>query len=299
MDRKGIILLAVALLLATTAGWAAYSYLEKSGANRAQNDTTPVVVAVRDLTFGTRLETEHLAVANFPKSAVPRGAYAVLDSVLGQTSKVFLVEGEAVLSSKLSSVGGGLSVMVTPSMRAISLQIDQITGVSGFVLPGDRVDVLVTIDNAGGSGVAVTKTALQDAEVLAAGTTTEEKSKRTITTQAVTLLVTPVGAEAVALGQAQGKIHLVLRNPVDHELVNVQPTDTRTILGIKPQKSAPAPAPRRNEKRTVAKTAAAPTPAPPPPVAPAVAKPVPPSFTIIRDGNITKQNPATEAKPNP
>jgi pilus assembly protein CpaB len=176
-------------------------------------------------------------------------------------------------------------------MRAISLQIDQVTGVSGFVLPGDRVDVLVTIDNAAGNNIAVTKTALQNAEVLAAGTTTEEKNKRTITTQAVTLLVDPAGAEAVALGQAQGKIHLVLRNPVDQELVDVRPTDTRTILGIQPTKpTAPprqarrAPAPKPVENTT------------PPPPAPAKA---PATFTVIRDGNVSKEQSATESKPNP
>jgi pilus assembly protein CpaB len=181
-------------------------------------------------------------------------------------------------------------------MRAISLQIDQVTGVSGFVLPGDRVDVLVTIDNAGGNNVAVTKTALQNAEVLAAGTTTEEKNKRTITTQAVTLLVDPAGAEAVALGQAQGKIHLVLRNPVDQEVVDVSPTDTRTILGIQPPK--PAPAPRRERRPVVAPkpldaAATVALPAPPP------ANVEPKTFTVIRDGNISQQHSATEAKPNP
>jgi hypothetical protein len=116
----------------------------------------------------------------------------------------------------------------------------------------------------------------------------------------VTLLVDPLGAEAVALGQAQGKIHLVLRNPVDQELVEVKPTDTRTILGIQPTKPpAPAPAPRR--ERRAAPTPSKPepvvvAPAPPPPPAP---KPEPPTFTVIRDGNISKQNSATEAKPNP
>jgi len=293
MDRKGAALLAIAVLLAVTAGWTAYSYLQKSGGGGSRSDFVPVVVAAKDLTFGTKLETTHLSLAKFPKSAVPRGAYGSVDSVVGQTSKVFLVEGEAVLHSKLSSVGGGLSVVIRPSMRAISLQIDQVTGVSGFVLPGDRVDVLVTIDNAG-NNVAVTKTVLQNAEVLAAGTTTEEKSKRTITTQAVTLLVDPTGAEAVALGQAQGKIHLVLRNPVDQELVEVRPTDTNTILGVQPPKSTRRSRPVR---RSTPPPAAAVTAAPA--VAPSVdpSKPTPAGFTVIRDGNITKQNPATDSKP--
>jgi pilus assembly protein CpaB len=289
MDKKAAVLLGASLFLATTAGWAAYQYLNKYPGGHSGSDTVAVVVAAEDLTFGTKLEEGQLQIAQFPKSSVPRGTYAVLDSVTGQTSKVFLVKGEPVLRSKLSSVGGGLSVMVRPSMRAISLQIDQVTGVSGFVLPGDRVDVLVTIDNAGGSNVAVTKTALQNAEVLAAGTTTEEKNKRTITTQAVTLLVDPVGAETVALGQAQGKIHLVLRNPVDQEVVDVKPTDTRSIMGIR--RSRTVASQRSSPPKRVEETAPKPIPV--------EVTPQPTTFTVIRDGNISKQHSATDSKPNP
>ena len=119
MDSKGIVLLTVSILLAAGAGWAAYQYLEKMPDRQRAVETVPVVVASKDLTFGTKLEQEHLNLAQFPKDALPRGAYASLDSVLGQTSKVFLVTGEPVLASKLSSVGGGLSVLVRPSMRAL------------------------------------------------------------------------------------------------------------------------------------------------------------------------------------
>ena len=111
------------------------------------------------------------------------------------------------------------------------------------------------------------------------GVTTEEKGKRHITTQTVTLLVDPEGAEAVALGLAQGEIHLVLRNPVDMEIVDVSPTNTRKVLGMAPEKKA-------TRKRPVYRKPK-PKPAPPKP------EPEPkkdPSFTIIRDGNITKQN---------
>ncbi len=285
MDTKGIVLLFASLLLATGAGWAAYEYLHTmpQGSPEAP-DTVPVVVASKDITFGTKLEGEHLAVVDFPAKSVPRGAYTAVDSVFSQTSKVFLVEGEPVLASKLSDVGGGLSVMVRPNMRAISVEIDQVTGVSGFVLPGDRVDVITTIKNAGGTNVAVTKTVLQNTEVLAAGTTTEEKGKRTITTQAVTLLVDPEGAEAVALGLAQGEIHLVLRNPVDHEIVNVKPTDTRKLMGIS------APKKKSTRKRPVRR--ATPKPAPKPAPKP---EPTPdPGFTVIKDGNISKQKSPTK-----
>lgn len=287
MDTKGIVLLLASLLLATGAGWAAYEYLHQVPQGQPEApDTVPVVVASKDVTFGTKLDDDHLDVVEFPKESVPRGAYTAVDSVLEQTSKVFLVEGEPVLASKLSDVGGGLSVMVRPNMRAISVEIDQVSGVSGFVLPGDRVDVITTIKNAGGANVAVTKTVLQNAEVLAAGTTTEEKGKRTITTQAVTLLVDPDGAESVALGQAQGEMHLVLRNPVDHEIVEVKPTDTRKLMGLSAPKKKTT-----TRRRPVRSTKPTPKPAPKPEPKPE------PTFTVIKDGNISNQKSPTEKKP--
>ena len=292
MDSKGIVLLTASLLLAGGAGWAAYQYLDGMPNRARAIETVPVVVASKDLTFGTKLDNEHLSLVQFPKDATPRGTYASVDSVLGQTSKVFLVTGEPILASKLSSVGGGLSVLVRPSMRAISVEVDQVTGVSGFVLPGDRVDVLVTVENAAGSNVAVTKTALQNAEVLAAGVTTEEKGKRHITTQTVTLLVDPTGAEAVALGLAQGQIHLVLRNPVDTEVVKVEAMNTRTVLGMAPEKQVVRQRPAETKKFE-------PRPGVVPPPPPPAPKPDP-SFTVIRGGSISKQSsPTGGEKPNP
>jgi len=233
---KGLGLLLLAAALAVTAGGIAYLYLQGSSeasANR-KGDTYPVVVAAEDLTFGTRLEAKHLAVVDFPKAAIPMGAYASPDSIIDQTNKVFLVAGEPVLASKLSSVGGGLSVAVPEGLRASSVDVNEVSGVSGFVLPGDRVDVLCTIDNAPGAtqGEAVTKTIIQNIEVVAAGVKTKTNKSDPIRVQSVTLLVDPNQAEDLALGMFKGRIHLVLRNPVDHTIVSVDPTNTRSVFGL-------------------------------------------------------------------
>jgi pilus assembly protein CpaB len=209
---------------------------------------------------------------------VPVGSYASIDSVLGHTTKVFVVEGEPILASKLSAIGGGLSVRVPPNMRAMSMNINDVTGVSGFVLPGDRVDVLVTVENVGGANVAVTKTILQDLEVLAAGVKTETKNNHNITVQTVTVLLDPEGAEKLALGVQQGKVHLSLRNPVDHEMVDSKSMDTRTVLGLQAQKKTTT---KRTYKPTVTTTKKDPVP---------VEKN---EFTIIRDGKILKQESPT------
>ncbi len=280
MDKKGAVLLAVALVLAVVAGGTVYLYLKGVPATQASApETVGVVVAVKDMTFGTTLEEGDLHVAQFPNESVPMGSFASIDSIVGQTTKVFVVTGEPLLASKLSGIGGGLSVRIEPHMRAMSLRVNDVTGVSGFVLPGDRVDVIVTVQNAAGGRVAITKTILQSVEVLAAGVKTENK-KQNMTVQTVTLLVEPNGAEKLALAVNQGKIHLALRNPVDYELVEGGVTNTKTVLGLnKPKRTR-----RRSSKKPtkVVTTKKAPVPF------------EPSSFTIIRDGVIVKQESLTK-----
>src|SRR5262245_44558763 len=202
---KSILALAVALgFLAALAG---YAGLKATAAQVAQNNSkhfVPVVVAAADLTFGTKLDRAQLRVARYPKESVPVGAYSDIDSVVGQTSKIFLAGKEPITATKLSNRGGGLSMLVRPGLRATSLEVNQVSGVSGFVLPGDKIDVLCTVDGHGQSEQTTTRTILQNAEVLASGQKTAQQDNKPITVQAVTILVTPQGAEKVALGLEEG-----------------------------------------------------------------------------------------------
>src|SRR4029077_5001388 len=113
---------------------------------------------------------------------------------------------------------------------ATSLEVNQVSGVSGFVLPGDRVDVLCTVDGRGAKEEAVTRTILQNAEVLASGQHVTQQDHKPITVQAVTILVDPAGAEKLALGLHEGKVHLVLRNPGDNDTTRVASLDTHEML---------------------------------------------------------------------
>src|SRR5436190_11991579 len=115
---------------------------------------------------------------------------------------------EPVTAIKLSSRGGGLSMLVRPNMRAASLEVNQVSGVSGFVLPGDRVDVLSTVNPSHDDRDAVTRTLLQSVEVLAAGQKTQQADGRPMSVQSVTLLVDPKDAEVLAHAQHEGEIHL-------------------------------------------------------------------------------------------
>lgn len=230
---KGKNFLIVAVLLGVAAAVVGY-YGLTAMANQAnaQKDANyrNVVVTVADLTYGVKLDKEMLRIARYPKESVPEGAFASMDSVIGQTTKVFMSAREPVTEIKLSSRGGGLSMLVRPTMRAASLEVNNVSGVSGFVLPGDRVDVLTTVDGRGVNEDAVTRTVLQNVEVLAAGQKTEQKDNKPITVQSVTLLVDPEGAETLTLALHEGKIHLVLRNPDDQEVVRVASLSTRQML---------------------------------------------------------------------
>ena len=171
-------------------------------------------------------------------------------------------------------------MLVRPTMRAASVEVNQVSGVSGFVLPGDRVDVLITVDPLHSAENAVTRTLLQNIEVLAAGQKTQQPDNKPIAVQAVTLLVNPQGAEVLAHAQHEGEIHLVLRNPEDQGEAEVASFSTRQMLGI----SDPPPAkPRRVVSLPPTPAPLHPEPAPPPP-APAEARKV----RIIRSADVVE-----------
>jgi pilus assembly protein CpaB len=279
----------MALVLGLGAAFLIFMVLNTARAGRTAG-LVPVVVANTDLTYGSKLDQTQLRVVNFPKESVPEGAYSDIDSVLGNTTKVFLAAREPVLSSKLSTIGGGLSMMVRPTLRASSVDVRLASSVSGFIVPGDRVDVLVTVDQQGGGmQEAITKTILQNMEVLAAGPKTQQKEKedKPSDMQTVTLLVDPVGAEKLANGMHEGKIHLTLRNPEDSDTLNLAAINTRQVLG---SSAAPAPAPRaayRAPSRAPARIAAA-------PVQPPAAKPEPYKPSVIRGGKRSNEEPANK-----
>ncbi len=224
MKKSTLLLMAgLALVFAVVASVMIFSYL-KSRPLGANAELVPVVVAAQDLTYGNVLKPEQLTTVSYPKSSLPKGYYSHKDSLIGQVTKVFLMEYEPVTASKLSSAGGGLSLRIAENMRAVSIQVDKVSGVSGFVLPGDRVDVIASIDRYGSDNDAIATTVLQNVEVLAAGEKTEQQSDKIIQSQAVTLLVDALGAQALALSSRQARMSLALRNPND--------TDTTTIAGI-------------------------------------------------------------------
>ncbi len=282
--------LTLALVLGLLAALAGYAGLKATATQVAVNTSknfVPVVVTATDLTFGTKLDRAQLRVVRYPKESVPAGAYSSIDSVAGQTCKIFLAAREPITALKLSSRGGGLSMLVRPGMRATSLEVNQVSGVSGFVLPGDKIDVLCTIDGHGRDEETVTKTILQNAEVLASGQKTAQQDNKPITVQAVTILVDPAGAEKLALGLHEGRLHLVLRNPEDSDTVQVASLSTPQMLaGLTPSSTA---AVRRSPSRVSKASKAPTTQAETRPVVRAGREPKP-VVRIIREAKVTEQS---------
>ncbi|MGH7725496.1 MAG: Flp pilus assembly protein CpaB [Candidatus Eiseniibacteriota bacterium] len=292
-QNRGGPFLILAVVLGLAAAAVVFLYLnQQSAANVTARQTRPVVVAANDLTFGTKLERNMLKVVNYPKDSVPPNAYSSLDSVEGQTTKIFLAAKEPVLSSKLSTIGGGLSMMVRPAMRASSVTVNLVSSVSGFVVPGDRVDVLVTIDRTSTGGAtdqAFTQTILQNIEVLAAGVKTEQKdqeNKPNTDLQTVTLLVDPPAAQKMALAMHEGRIHLTLRNPEDADTLSaLAAANTNELIGKRPPVAGP-PRARASAPRVVYRDV------PAPPAEPAK----PPKVTVIRAGKQEEKIPANADK---
>lgn len=184
---------------------------------------SPVVVAALPIQRGVDLKSPMLKLVNYPRDAVPAGAFTSLDQLTGKaaparTTLRAMAANEPVLASKLSGPGGktNLSGTLTPGMRAISVRSSDVAGVGGFVLPGDRVDIYITrtIGNGEGSST-VTQVLAENALVLGVDQTSDQEADKPVVAKAVTVEVTPDQAQAVSLGQAVGQVSLALRQVAD------------------------------------------------------------------------------------
>lgn len=225
MKRARIwLVLALALVSGGVAGYLALDFLRDrmQTVTAAPAATTAVVVAARDIPAGTILAGSDVKVAHYPADAAPAGRASEPGEVVGRGVVVPIAADEPLLSAKLAreGSGGGLSIMIPQGMRAVSVQVDEVIGVAGFVQSGTRVDVIVTINPSSGRENSRSKVVLQNVEVAAAGQTTERDSQgRAQTVPVITLVVTPEQAEKLTLAATEGRIRLALRNVLDHEEV--------------------------------------------------------------------------------
>lgn len=259
------------LLLALAAGgglaYGTYSYMQNVPVRTVSLPTQPVVVAATDLELGAELRPDDLRVVDWPAGAVPAGAFSSPDELIGRGLIMPVIQHEPILPMKVASkeAGSGLPVVIPEGKRAVSVRVNEVIGVAGYVLPGTHVDVIATASPSEKRGDTMTKVVLSDVQVLAAGTKMEQDGEqgKPMAVNVVTLLVTPEEAERLTLGATEGQIQLALRNPLDRSTPETPGIRPAALLGA-------APPPRRTSSprpvATVAAAAAAPAPAPEPTV---------------------------------
>ncbi|HEY7473041.1 MAG TPA: Flp pilus assembly protein CpaB [Gemmatimonadota bacterium] len=251
MQRKRmIVVLGLALLAGIGAGFAVLRYLQTPTESLAtQTSTRPVVVAARDVAAGSILQPLDIKVVEWPADLAPASYPSDQSAVLGRGLLAHVQADEPILESKLANrgAGGGLPVVIPEGMRAISVKVDEVIGVAGFVLPGTRVDVLATFAVGGYSEDAVTRVILQNVEALAAGQTTQPDAQgKPQTVPVITLLVTPEEAEDLTLAATQGQIQLALRGTLDQQNVTTDGSHVGGLVrGSQPQPTRRAAAPSK------------------------------------------------------
>lgn len=195
----------------------------------------PVLVANADLTWGTQLTSEMVQVQEFSSDSLPEGYFGKPDEIKDRVLLKDLMRNEIVLESKLAPVGtsGGVAAVTDINKRAMSVKVDDVIGVAGFIKPADRVDVMVTIEpEAGKQGSSMAKMILENVKVLAAGTQMERKGKDQEPTQVqvITVEVDVEEAEKLALASTQGRLRLALRNPLNTEKVLTKGAQVGSLL---------------------------------------------------------------------
>ena len=222
-NSRMLLILALAIIFGLAAGYSALRYVSARPSTvtaSPRGETVLVVLAARDLPLGTILADTDLRVVEWPTGAVPLGFAGSKEELVGRSLLTNVQANEAVLSGKLADSGQiGIIPLIPTGMRALSIAVDQVAGVAGFVTPQTTVDVIL-IMTPPGSQDAVSKVILQNVQALAAGEEIREtEDGRPVTVPVVTVLVSPSDAEKLALAENQGDLRLALRNTLDIEAV--------------------------------------------------------------------------------
>lgn len=282
-NKKSYVSLAAAIALGSAAAWLAQSWMQsRVDAQLKQPGEASVVVAARDIGFGDRIEAQHVRLQSWPGDSEPAGSTHNIDEVVSHFANQNIVAGEPVLKTRITDYlsGSSLAAQIAPDRRAVSVRVNDVIGVAGFLLPGNRVDVLATrmLDQK----KAETTTILQDIKVLAVDQTAAVDKDKPVVVRAVTLEVDPAQAQELVRATEEGTVQLALRNPETHGAVALEKTRAPAPASV-----TIAPAPQQVAVTQVPEVPqVAPTPAPSktkPAKAPVVRpQPSEPKVTVIR-----------------
>ncbi len=259
-SRRTLLVLGVSLLVATAASFMVYRAVQRIPVREVEVRSYHVAVAARSLPVGTMLTASDVKLVPWPASSPVAGGYSSVEEVVNRGLIAPVVENEPLTATKIAvpEAGAGLPPTITAGMRAISVKVNEVIGVAGFVVPGTRVDVVVTLSS-GQRNESQSRVVVSNVQVLTAGTKFDQEQARDgkpVPSTVVTLLVTPEDAERIALASAEGSIMLTLRNPLDTRPTETKgtrmaalmgapdpPPVTRVVQGIRRAEPPPPPAP--------------------------------------------------------
>ena len=267
MDRRLLTVLGMSVVLALVVASIFYQVSSHASAKAPAPNVKDVVVAVELLPLGVAIKPNHVKTVKVPVEMYPKTAFGKVDDVLDRSVISAIMPDEPLLEGRLAPRGSGMGLapIIPTGMRAMALRVNEIIGVAGFILPGMRVDVLLTGRPPNGANSDVTTTVLQNITVLSANQQLQPDNKgQAIAASVVNVLVTPEQAERLTLAGNEGRIALVLRNAIDQKIEPIRGQETSELYtGFR--KAAPAPV---RTAKAAPKPVAAPPPPPPPPPAP-------------------------------
>ena len=240
MKSRTLLLIGLSLILGLGAAFMANTWLS-ARLNAAPDDNLKnVVVATLEIPFGQMVEAQHVTLVRMPKDTVPDDAYDATEKVVGKIATFAMLRGDIVRGARLAEHLGGstLASLIDKDKRAISVRVDDVVGVGGFLLPGNRVDVLATKKSGGSGNNSEAETILEDLRVLAVDQTASTDKTQPVVVRAVTLEMTPEETEILVKAQSEGKLQLALRNPLDNEKKPLPPVEEAVAM------VAPAPVPQ-------------------------------------------------------
>ncbi|MDP3173177.1 MAG: Flp pilus assembly protein CpaB [Phenylobacterium sp.] len=259
MQMRTIATLAIAVFLGLIAVVLTQNWLTQQRQSDLRTaafaSTVPVVVAAQPIARGVTLNASLLKVARYPQGSVPPGAFASIQDATSGGARMALrpmSANEPVLAGRVTAPGGkaNMSAAMTPGMRAVSFRSNDVAGVAGFVLPGDRVDVLLTRSAGADQNVTtLTQAVAENIRVLGVDQSDDEAANKPQVAKAITIEVTPEQAQAISLAQAVGQVSLALRQIGDEAPLTRQVTRVSDLGGLAPRA---APTPSRPTVRRVA-----------------------------------------------
>ena len=243
VKRRGVLLIFLSLLMAIGAAFVANEWVvARVMPNQiAENNKAHVVAAAMSIPFATKVEERHLKLVEMPEGLTPEGIFGTIEDVVGKVSTTNISRGEILVTERFRthSAGSTLAALVKENMRAVTVRVDDVVGVAGFLLPGNTVDVLASRKFAGKR--AVTETILRTIKVLAVDQTASTDGNEPVIVRAVTLEVLPSQAEELFRARTEGTIQLTLRNPLEPDEVPplAAPPPKRAVRSARPKRTPP------------------------------------------------------------